>query len=1425
MKIKSSKFFKIIVIVLCFFMVFEQSGFAQVAGELDISGHFLALRNNFMQDRFRPLHLRYLSYDPSVNNFNLLLDKGDSLKGDPKQSLQQGTKTLLNYFFIGISLPNEAFWVNLRPDAEGNIIDKELAETDVGKILLEADLQLKKDTANFTSPQTLEGKDYWDKLYKKAEELYGSENITIPTLTRPWIVPDEIIIRESSDNAYIYKATLKVMLEQDYLKDSSTYNFKDERSKTLNEYSSELIRETIIPKLTKEINSSKRYAPLRQVYYSLILAQWFKQKFYGKSGVYSYLIDRHNLNGLTSETSWSKTTYFNAYKTSFQQGEYNIKEPRYTPYGQIIRSYMSGGLALQELLGKARVIPGSEMRNPIELFGVRLQNNIPALVYGSNLAGYITIGKIEIGLKETASTVVKQTAENPEIGASSTIEQTPAASSSITMVEKKDSGLTDQRTQRTTTSLAVVKGESASSGIVSYWGKFTRFIKDLTLGKIASQELPGDARDAQGHDKLRYIPFVPSKKNIIQSARKAFAYSDSSQDFFGVDLEYFVHTQNRLIDKLLTKDELNKVLAYLEIPKQITEDEDYRRIFEELTKGNYNKEVLDIISGLTYDNPRLDVEITKQNQNARAQGVYEAVANSLDALEFKIGQFGKGVKQILSWLQSTGEDRVDVFTRKENGRAYQLTILKDKSGQNYIQIKEIQEKEFQEAAQAAGEAVAHGTIVRLKVKNKISRTDQERTEKQFNSQDEIVEGLRKRFAYVPAAEIFVQGEKLNGFETKVIIVPPGGSVGRPQNSRGKRIHVFVNEQTITIIDNGIGMDAEVLSRMFVPKKGTKPSEPLSGETSINNELKKVKVVRDSLLAHRVSFSRNSEVVVAVDIPEDVHKDATIPGGLMIEFGALLDVPESRDNIIIPLDLKPGVISNFQRGIQHAITEIINHRKLSNLDKVRYINTIVVGLEGLIKGNGNYEYTIKSIRAYIRNLKEWNDVLASLKQEGFIILPHGKQFEMIDLQGKKAIFLNEYLFNWRGEVNLAEIGGERVPLVTLGGDKNLPLVIIPFTEESLGGVREFNRDWHTWNQDERLPIIKTDRFIAIPMQGCARFLELAKTRAKGEKLSAAEEGEFRLILQKINIITAKEVATSYEITKPKENLHLISPAEFKNEGEVDSRAVNNFLVKPSIQVTKETTSAGQVPQDASMKYILLENGDLMEARTKEVVETNVQHLEPLRNGYYRIIKEAEGQSIEFVFNPDLGKDYSTREVIIKPNDKREFVISPSKRYVFKRDPVTLQFNRVIDLESREEYYPASEFMPFRLPKSLINEHSPSYDLQFSADEKYLTYLWKDPDGKVSLVIVDTAKAGIHKKVPFNVLDVEYAINPFANVAFVKVKNKDIIALVDLEKGEVVATAKFLHTDSTGTYTAIVKDDGKMSIYLHKTKKYSKLETLF
>lgn len=394
------KFFKLISLLLSFCFIFEQTGFAQVAPSLDISGKLASLHRSLATDIYRPLHLRYLQYLPSDNSFKLLLDKGTfnpSIK-----DLEDTSKDLLKYFFIGLTLPNDTFWVNLRPDSPDNIIDDQLAQTDIGRILLEADLGLKKDTARATSPETPEGRVYWNKLYEKAGELFGNGNLTIPTLTRPWIVPDEVIIRETSDSAYVYKATLKVMLEQDYLKNDATYKFDDERFKQLNDYSSQLIRELIIPKLTKEINTSKKYAGLRQVYYSLILAQWFKSRFKSQNTKYSQLIDRHNLTNLTTSQPYSKDTYFQAYQKSFKDGEYKIDEPVQTPFGQTVRSYFSGGFQAGELVPQnpgtsAPTLGGGSTMRMAAQDNRTLINN----PYLAAAEGRITLGELVVKLSDT----------------------------------------------------------------------------------------------------------------------------------------------------------------------------------------------------------------------------------------------------------------------------------------------------------------------------------------------------------------------------------------------------------------------------------------------------------------------------------------------------------------------------------------------------------------------------------------------------------------------------------------------------------------------------------------------------------------------------------------------------------------------------------------------------------------------------------------------------------------------------------------------------------------------------------------------------------------------------------------------------------------------------------------------------------------
>jgi hypothetical protein len=338
--------------IICF--IIEQPVFAQTV-QLNLPVVASSLISP-QQDCYRPMHLRFLSFDQARQSFDLRADKGDS-----KENLSIDRKALaerlMQYFLIGVSLPEDSFWVNLRPDSPEQMIDPALARTDVGKILLEADLQLKKDVALFTSPATSQGKVHWDQLYRKAEELMGADNVTIPTLSRPWIVPDEIIVGESNEGAYVYKATLKVMIEEDYMSNTPTsrvvaagpvvaarYAGIDPRIKQLNEYSALLIRNDILPKLNKEVNSAKRYAGLRQVYYSLILSHWFKKKFKGAPNAYASCIDSKNLEGLTSREQWSKETFFAQYQASFKNSEYNIHETVAGATGPRVRSYCSGGI-------------------------------------------------------------------------------------------------------------------------------------------------------------------------------------------------------------------------------------------------------------------------------------------------------------------------------------------------------------------------------------------------------------------------------------------------------------------------------------------------------------------------------------------------------------------------------------------------------------------------------------------------------------------------------------------------------------------------------------------------------------------------------------------------------------------------------------------------------------------------------------------------------------------------------------------------------------------------------------------------------------------------------------------------------------------------------------------------------------------------
>lgn len=312
--------------------------------------------------------LRYLSINSAnpFNYFNFLLDKGTATEGSPERSrgipdLTQEAKKLINYFFLGISLSADAFWVNLQPKDADKMTSQGLSRTDMGKVLLEQDLQLKKDVSRYLHPDNTFGKIFWERLYTEiGKDKVRREKIT--TSQRVWIVPDTATVVETADGAFISEAKLKVLLENEYLKaqmgtDEKLQMSTDKKQKqeeVIQASSERLMKEIIIPELTFDVNHSSLYAPLRQIYYSLILAEYFKRKhnhstnsMNSKNSInsndpYISLINQNTTVGLESELPWSKDKIFQEYLTSYQKGEYQIKRSLLG----LARMYFSGGIKL-----------------------------------------------------------------------------------------------------------------------------------------------------------------------------------------------------------------------------------------------------------------------------------------------------------------------------------------------------------------------------------------------------------------------------------------------------------------------------------------------------------------------------------------------------------------------------------------------------------------------------------------------------------------------------------------------------------------------------------------------------------------------------------------------------------------------------------------------------------------------------------------------------------------------------------------------------------------------------------------------------------------------------------------------------------------------------------------------------------------------
>jgi ribosomal protein S18 acetylase RimI-like enzyme len=313
----------------------------------------------------------------------------------------------------------------------------------MGRDLLGEDYMLKQITASLIYPEDEIGKKFWKRIYEEAQKRYGTTNIPVNTFNKVWIVPDKAVVYENAQagTAYVVESKLKVMLEQDYLsmekhqrqsgdmfpakrgtcpqagcQANEGLNVKVPRGNppTTNELGSNIVREIVIPELNREINESKNFTQLRQVYNSLILATWYKKKI--KDSILEQVYANKNkvkgieplvsLRGAQATKQYLSTNdvefIYHRYLQAFKKGVYNYIQQDVNPSTKekIPRKYFSGGEDLN--LGNTWVNPEGILSVIENIPNTAMISNVQAMLIETDVAPFQSLHENEsLGMKSS----------------------------------------------------------------------------------------------------------------------------------------------------------------------------------------------------------------------------------------------------------------------------------------------------------------------------------------------------------------------------------------------------------------------------------------------------------------------------------------------------------------------------------------------------------------------------------------------------------------------------------------------------------------------------------------------------------------------------------------------------------------------------------------------------------------------------------------------------------------------------------------------------------------------------------------------------------------------------------------------------------------------------------------------------------------
>jgi hypothetical protein len=275
---------------------------------------------------FSTLELRYIAEDSG-----LFADRGlkYAFNGVPavgNKNLKAGriaSAQASDAFFVWLALSPDKFWVNLNPNEPDRIIDPQLGKTDVGRILLQSDFQMKKIIVKLRNPDTPLGRQFFQQQEKIGFNI-------CPPVMRYWIVPAPATVREDDNGIYIVDAPLDVKLEaldEKFSLPSSLPKGFAQASCSMPDRSTKakieaMERELTLPHVVKAVNNAPEYAELRRVYRSRVAAEWYRQRSATKETAYRSLINKGDISSWTAAKDWLPKQVFNQYVNSLKKVEY-----------------------------------------------------------------------------------------------------------------------------------------------------------------------------------------------------------------------------------------------------------------------------------------------------------------------------------------------------------------------------------------------------------------------------------------------------------------------------------------------------------------------------------------------------------------------------------------------------------------------------------------------------------------------------------------------------------------------------------------------------------------------------------------------------------------------------------------------------------------------------------------------------------------------------------------------------------------------------------------------------------------------------------------------------------------------------------------------------------------------------------------------